>query len=483
MTTQTQLIHQPLPDVVALYLGGKKVQLNPSNLLGEGGEGRVHEINGTACKVYWPDKLDNRKREKLRILHALQSSYPDNVAAPQELLYNDQGTIQGYQMPLVGGQVISELWNPKARNTKQYDINALHVLISLLTTLQQLHRARIVIGDLNPNNVKYEAGKALLIDFDSAQVMGYPCEVGVDQYRDPTVIRYLSSNVVVNNSAYSPQTDFYAFAVIALQALAWVHPRTGIANDPAIPDNTTSTGLAQWYMDGKWWVYSRGVIAPVFRRDPQWLDPDLFNWFQSYFTSDERPTPTAELFEQQLRKVGGQPLLQRLIGKPAIHPKLINHNQLTGNKANIWGDASGLIGDCSRLSGDVTHISGVISIWGRVKGLTGNISPLRGDVSGIWGDCSNISGDCTGLNGNVTNISGDVSKIRGEIHVTGNVSKLSGDISLLWGDLGPKCRISGDATGCQINVSNQSGPIKIIQYMLKEMGFYFGKPKLQSTTP
>lgn len=464
-----------LPDTLELNLAGKRVRLDPSNKLGEGGEGRVHNVSGTACKVYFPDCIDDRKREKLRVLQALRVAYPDHVATPIDLLLDDNGTVQGYQMPLLSGDCIEELRNPNTRGTVKHDTDAINVLMDLLHTLHVLHRSRIVVGDLNPRNVLYKPPDAYLIDFDSVQVMGYPCGVGVPYSVDPVVLRQFKAGTIIDDMFYTASTDYYSFAVIAFEALMWSHPRKGIPSDPHIPDPTTDTGKNLWLLQGRWWVYSRGVIAPRCCRPSSWLNHDLYEWFKSCFTTDNRPKPTSDMFEQQLSKIGVKTLPKATV-KPTVHPQLTNHNRLTGNKSNIWGDASNLVGDCSRLSGDISGLSGIISIWGRVKGLQGNINRISGDVSDIRGDCTNITGDCCRLQGNVTHINGDITNIRGEIHVTGNVSKLSGNISLLRGDLGPDCRVWGDATGCQLDISQHRGPLKTLTYMLREMGYYFGKP-------
>jgi serine/threonine protein kinase len=474
-------MHQPSehPDIdLELSLAGRRIRLDNTNRIGKGGEGSVHNIGGTACKVYFPDCIDDRKREKLRVLQALRVAYPDNVAAPMDLLLDNNGIVQGYQMPLLSGKHIEELRDPDARGTAKHDTDAINVLLDLLRTLQALHRSRVIVGDLNPRNVLYNPPDAYLIDFDSVQVMGYPCSVAGVQYSiDPVVFRYFKTGTIIDDMFHTADTDNYSFAVIAFENLMWTHPRKGFPNDPNIPDPTTDAGENQWLLQGKWWVFSHGVIAPRCCRPPNWLNHDLYEWFKTYFTTDERPEPTLDMFEQQLHKIGSKPL-PRVTVKPAIHPQLVNHNRMTGDKSNTWGDARNLMGDCSGLSGDVSGLSGIISIWGRVRGLRGNINRIRGDVSGIQGDHSNITGDCSGLSGNVTNISGDVTNIRGEIHVAGNVSRLSGDISLLWGNLGPDCRVWGDATGCQLNVGQHQGPVETITYMLREMGYgyYFGRP-------
>lgn len=481
---QPSLLHV-LPDAVELYLAGQRVRLDLANQLGEaGGEGRAHKIGDTACKIYFPDKINDQKRAKLRVLQALRHSFPDNAATPMELLLDNQGVVQGYQMPLMPGKSIEELRDPNTRGTKEHVLGAIDVLIDLLTTLQTMHRARIIVGDLNPKNVLHTINPPHigLIDIDSVQMFGYPCGVGVPTYVDPIVLRNFKRGIAIHDSFYSTDTDNYSFAVIAFESIMWSHPRKGIAQDQRIPDNTTAPGKNQWLLEGKWWVYSRGVIAPKCCRPPDWLDRELFEWFEAYFTTDQRPDPTSGLFERQLRKLGGR-ITIRSLTKPAIHPQLVNHNKLTGNKANVWGNANNLVGDCSRLRGDISGLSGVISIWGRVKNLRGNINRLRGDVSRIWGDCSNIYGDSTGLSGNVSHINGDVTNIRGHINVVGCISKLSGDISLLWGDLGSECRVWGDATGCQIDVSQHRGPIETLTLMLKEMGYYFGKPTQKRSPP
>lgn len=457
-----------LPDSVQLMLAGRPITLNPGNVIKAGGEGRVHKISDTACKIYFPGHIDPQKRDKLRLLLGLRAIFPDNVAAPMDLLYDQSGIIQGYQMPLVPGKNLEEIQDPTTRHDPRVAVNIIEVFIHLLVTLQKLHGVRVIIGDLNPNNVMSERDKAYLIDFDSVQIMGYPCGVGIILYQDPLVLRNFKRGKLISDVFYNADSDHYAFATLLFEQLMYIHPRGGQHPDTNIPAAKSPERMVK----GKIWAYSPLIIRPKFCREISWLYRGLANWFETYFTTDQRPAPTIDLLEAQIKQLGTVPKSRRLA---AVHPRLFNHHNLTGNKMNIQGDARNLFGDCSSLQGHIGDLIGHISIWGKISRLRGNISKIRGDISGIYGDCSNISGEVTGLFGDVTNLSGDVTNIRGQISVSGNVSRLNGDISLLRGHLGSECRVWGDATGIDLDVSTHRGPLETIQYMLQQMGVYFGK--------
>ena len=78
--------------------------------------------------------------------------------------------------------------------------------------------------------------------------------------------------------------------------------------------------------------------------------------------------------------------------------RLINDENVTGDKSKIYGDASNIYGDASNIVGDVSNIRGNVSY------LKGDVSNIKGDVSYIEGNVTNIEGDVTGLRGNIKDL-------------------------------------------------------------------------------
>ena len=451
---------------VTLYQNKQAIVFNEGNFFARGGEGTIHDLKPEIGKVYLPDRLDDERREKLHLLHRNSSRYPGNVAAPLALLKNVSGVIEGYLMEKKDGLLLAELLADPKNQTKEGSTYLLELFVDILETLDTLHEKRVIVGDLNPNNIIC-GQSASFIDFDSVQVQGYRCIVKMDRYTDPSVLQYIETGHQSPDPLFSRETDWYAFATLLFEALMGGHPRTGVAEDPAIPKK-----LAKRLIEGKHWVGSKGISPPRGIQPSSWLHPELLEWFRTYFTTMRRPKPTIAMLQEQIKHIGGTPRIRR----HRVHPELRNHSNLTGDKSAVWGDASRLGGDVSNLKGDVTNISGHIAIRGTVNGLRGNINSITGDCSRISGDCSRISGNVSGLIGDVSRISGDVTKIRGEIRVTGDVSPLEGDISLIWGDITPTYRIGGVATGYSGDITGKAGLLDAIK-QFQRTTHYFGKPK------
>lgn len=78
--------------------------------------------------------------------------------------------------------------------------------------------------------------------------------------------------------------------------------------------------------------------------------------------------------------------------------KLINYENLTGDKSRIWGDAENIHGDVYQLKGDVSNI------YGDISKICGNVSNIDGDVSNIIGNVTDLQGSATEIKGNVVDI-------------------------------------------------------------------------------
>ncbi|MEX0805444.1 MAG: hypothetical protein WD688_19320 [Candidatus Binatia bacterium] len=494
-TSQSTQSHLP----ITLYCEGRPTQFSEENSFARGGEGTIHDVDPHVGKVYFPDRIDDQRREKLHLLQRTRHHYPANVAAPLALLRNQNGRTDGYTMERKEGQLLNDLLEAPINQTKDGSLYLLEVFIDILETLNALHAQKVIIGDLNPNNIicahpadSFDIGadgydawmhysrrlrsmmlahQASFIDFDSVQIQGFHCTVKMDRYTDPVILQYIETGYVSPDPLFSRETDWYAFATLLFEALMGAHPRTGVATDPAIPKT-----LAGRFEGGKYWVGSQGITPPHAMQSLQWLHKELLDWFRTYFTTvNKRPSPTVEMLQKQIRHIGGTPIVR----SQPVHPDLRNHQNLTGDKSKVWGDANGLGGDVSHLRGDLANLRGHIAIWGTFNGLRGNINPIVGDCSCIRGDCSNIYGDVTGLSGDVSLISGDVTKICGEIRVTGNVSLLEGDISLIWGDINPKYRLGGNATGYEGDITALYGLLEAVKQFVRGT-HYFGKLKVGS---
>lgn len=236
-----------------VIIGGKRHRIDLTSPLGQGGEAYVVDVGGgTVLKLYRPPsdpqyqgdppaQASARKRlDAIRDkLAAFPRGLPAKVIAPIELATDTAGSVVGYTMPMVTGtEVMAKLGQPKHRQTMSGE-SVLAVLRDLHRTVGQVHVAKVVIGDFNSLNVLVRGSDAYLIDADSAQFGRWLCATYTTTYVDPLhCTADPASGAPVMASPHSTDTDWYAFAVMALEALTCVGPYGGTYVAPSGPKIT-----------------------------------------------------------------------------------------------------------------------------------------------------------------------------------------------------------------------------------------------------
>ncbi len=222
--------------------------------LGEGGEGDVYQVQGSATeavKLYKP-QLQTPERE--RKLEAMIIDPPEDrtrsltpphisIAWPTELVYAvSSRRFVGFVMPMIDKSPnIFEIYNPSLRAKKyaEFTWSDLHqVATNFAIALASLHAVGHIMGDVNQKNVLVNstgpnAGFVSLIDTDSFQVKDvrdggvYRCLVGVGEYTPPELQgrKFDSVDRTITH-------DCFGLAVIIFQLLMQgYHPYAGAAKD------------------------------------------------------------------------------------------------------------------------------------------------------------------------------------------------------------------------------------------------------------
>ena len=169
---------------------GSSGSLTLGPVLGRGGEGTIYDLgDGTVAKLYHPGKLTAARRDKL----ALMAAHPvpcSGICWPQELLYTPGGDFVGYRMERASGRELQRcVLNRKILETcfpngKKEDL--VQLAITILEKICALHRAGVLLGDINLNNILMVSPKEVwFVDCDSYQVGGYPCPVGKSYFIPP----------------------------------------------------------------------------------------------------------------------------------------------------------------------------------------------------------------------------------------------------------------------------------------------------------
>ena len=228
---------------LTVYLEGRKVPVDPRQLLGAGGEAEVFALDpGTALKLFkGPDHPDlkaspheqeaarRRLEEHQTKLRAFPAGLPRHVVTPRTLATSRGGKqVLGYAMDRVPDPEPMLRWSdPSFRRAGASTAQALELLRHLHGTLRALHQRDVVVGDLNDCNLLVSGGEPYLIDADSYQFAGFPGRVFTERFVDPRLCDPAATSPVLAKP-YDFLADWYAFAVLLLRTLLCVGPYGGV---------------------------------------------------------------------------------------------------------------------------------------------------------------------------------------------------------------------------------------------------------------
>lgn len=227
------------------YRGNTRLTLDPSKLIGKGGEAYIYDIGGNeVAKVYKePDDPDfagetiqqNQAAERIAI-HQTKlrefpfSKLPSRVVVPTGLLTDSNGRkIIGYTMEYLRNVV--ELMQLSERDFREKGGIGNNIILGLFTDLYQTvkltHQANVVIADFNSLNVLKQDSFARLVDADSMQYGRYISRLFTANYVDP---RLCDPNLTYLMLAkpHDELSDWYAFTTMLLETLLFVRPWGGI---------------------------------------------------------------------------------------------------------------------------------------------------------------------------------------------------------------------------------------------------------------
>ncbi len=292
-----------------VYVAGKRVRLAASKMIGQGGEAEVYEISrGRALKLFkgpdHPEYAGDRAAQtaasrRLELqqtkLRAFPTNLPAVVIAPEQLAFDRGGTrILGYSMRRIDGAMPLHRFASRAiRRHGIDDRQVIRILLALHEAIVDVHACGVTIGDFNDLNVLVSGTQVSLIDADSFQFAGYACPVVSERFVDPLRCE-LRNDVWTPVSPASHASDWYAFAVMAMQSLLWVGPYGGIyrPQDPAErcpPSLRPARRLTVFHPD---------VRYPRPARPWSVLPEELSRILRAWFIDDARGIFPKQLLEQ-----------------------------------------------------------------------------------------------------------------------------------------------------------------------------------------
>lgn len=291
-----------------VYVSGRRVRIDPAASIGKGGEADVFDIgNRTVLKLYkTPDHPDYAglpeeqiaARDRLSAaqdkLRAMPRDLPDGVVGPVDLATDRGGKkVVGFTMRHVeGAEVLLRYAEPAARRGGLSVAHAISALRELHRTVAALHARGVVIGDFNDLNVLVRDGRALLIDADSFQFGAFLCRVYTERFVDPAICdASLSHPRPVR--PFTPESDWYAFAVMLTASLLCVGPHGGVFRpaDPAARVPQAARPLRRIT------VFHPEVVYPKPAVPLGMLPDDLLGELERVFVHDARGVFPRHLFE------------------------------------------------------------------------------------------------------------------------------------------------------------------------------------------
>jgi hypothetical protein len=292
----------------AVWIDGRRVTLAPTALLGQGGEAEVYDLGDGRVVKWWkpPDHPDfaglvdaqdaaaRRIAEAPAKLRALPGNLPSAVVAPCGLALSNKRVV-GYVMPKVAGTALHAYGEPRWRRDHAMtgdDLTA--ALLALHDAIAGLHRAGVVVGDCNDLNVLVDGRRVHLIDVDSYQYGGFACGMFSERFVDPRLCGAQLQPI----RPHDPDSDWFAFAVMAVRSLLYVGPWGGVHQPADASTRCPPPARALRRVS----VFGADIVYPRAARPIAILPDELVEHLRDVFERDRRGAfPRALLERLRLR--------------------------------------------------------------------------------------------------------------------------------------------------------------------------------------
>lgn len=289
-----------------LYLGNKKIRIDPTMLLGSGGEAEIYKLNNSAIKIfkdsthlsYQGDReIDKRNREGAKKrLEEYQTKLiqmpplPNRVIGPLNFIYDKNKIIHGYDMTLINNAVTLSNFSEKNFRLKgKFDNKYVSELFkSTHKIINSLHKNKIILGDNKDLNILVNPNDVFFIDTDSYQFNKFLCYSYSIKFVDPHICKedYIE-HIPILDKPYTKNSDWYSFSVMLFQSLLYVHPYGGIYTKVV-------SELRPMY---KVSVFNSEVKYPKFATHYKVLSDDLLDYFYNIFQKDFSGTFNIKLLD------------------------------------------------------------------------------------------------------------------------------------------------------------------------------------------
>lgn len=254
---------------------GQALVLTSNDHLATGGEGSVYAKGSKVHKIYLdPAKAVAAGMERKAPLLA-QLKHP-GIAAPTGLLRDKKGALVGLSFNKAQGDALCRAFTSAWRAANRFDNDDVGQLAqSMRDIVAYAHQHQALLVDGNELNWLVHGTAPTVIDVDSWQLPGFAATAIMPSIRDPLVTK-----------AFSPGSDWFAWAVVTFQLWTGIHPYKGTHPDFA-------RGALQERMKAGVSVFDARVSLPAAARPVSDIPARLRQWYEDVFTRQERMAPPA----------------------------------------------------------------------------------------------------------------------------------------------------------------------------------------------
>ncbi len=261
--------------------GEGEIRLHPDDFIFEGGEGRVYGRGQTAYKIYH-DPAAAISEVKIRELSAI--AHP-RVVAPRRLILDQKGAPVGFTMDWIRDAVpLARLFPTAYQSAHGITPETIIALVrAMAEAAAAVHAAGCVMVDGNEFNYLVDPATyrvPYLIDVNAYQTPTYPGSAILPAIRDPLA------------RSFSPESDWYAFAVVICQLFVGIHPFKG--RHPAYTKALVGPEVLVRRMADGVSIFNPEVTVPPATRDFGTIPSGYRDWLVDLFERGKRyPPPTA----------------------------------------------------------------------------------------------------------------------------------------------------------------------------------------------
>jgi len=299
--------------------GGGEINLAKNDFVAQGGEGSIYAKGGTAYKVY----LDPKKMIPRGKMDELATITDPHVIKPEKVITDPSGSPIGLVYRFIQDAVaLCKLFTRAFRDRENISPDMMLALVrQMQATVEEVHKARVLIVDLNEMNflVGQKFNEVFFIDVDSWQTPHYRATALMESVRD----RHMKPN------EFTTMTDWFAFAIVTFQMLVGIHPYKGKHPTVKEMDDRMKLNLS---------VLNKDVSVPKVCYPFSSVPPALLDWYTRVFEKGERLPPPKDLQKMVQAAI---PLARQIITTAKLD--IQEMHTYDGTIINVWESAGEMV--------------------------------------------------------------------------------------------------------------------------------------------